>query len=925
MTRPVVSAIVGRSRRGLPKRNRANASASAGERPSANEAMSTPSKGGGAAPNQSKKQRATAMAKASLALYEGPEGLMIPEGITREGDELVARTTREVAFGEHICALSAEVRYGAKQLGDALVLAHDAAGLTEPDRAVVEQVVRETATGLHEKLARQLDSLENAISAPIASVKQALGDSEPQMLDELLHQLPKKLPYSQMRQRLGAFFDAAERALRRSLVVRLERMATEGQLAFGAEGVRERRGGLDVILRRELVLPLGEGAPLVVHVPFTLSDEQLGQLALGATDAEVRALLKSEISRFDRALRQEAQAGLRYAAAVLAQAGAGGESEVDVEVVRRAVEEAIERGTDIKLHIRRAIQRLSGRMREDKFRGDARVLEPYAERYADLGAYYPLARSLKRRVVLFVGPTNSGKTYRALNLLTSHRRGAYLAPLRLLALEGQAEIESRGKACSFLTGEERDLREDALFVSSTIEMLDLRTRLDAVLIDEIQLLSDPSRGWAWTAALVGAPAQTVILTGSPDCRAAVERICALLGEELEVIECHRLSPLEVMRRPMPLSRLTRGTAVVAFSRRDVLDLKTTIEQSTGLRCSVIYGNLSPRVRREEARRFREGESDILVSTDAIAMGLNLPLERVVFFTTVKYDGQRERKLTDQEILQIGGRAGRYGKASKGEVSALTRDSLRDVAAAFSRGPRDINPPFRVMPDERHVTLLAEVLGTRSLERILVFFGRAVRFSSELFMPADLTDLCTLAAVVDRVLPEVDLPMRLLLASAPVEVDNERLRSAWQRMLVAYDRGDERKLDDLFEVERWEKKAKTSDPFELLEAETQLKALTIYAWLAYRFTSRFRRLDACEVARDALSTFIEASLRGRTVRRCVQCGTELPLGFRFSKCEGCFRGHGRPTHDDEYAYLSGYAAGFLLGIHHRGHSEHSAVL
>ncbi|RYE86166.1 MAG: hypothetical protein EOO75_16060, partial [Myxococcales bacterium] len=418
-----------------------------------------------------------------------------------------------------------------------------------------------------------------------------------------------------------------------------------------------------------------------------------------------------------------------------------------------------------------------------------------------------------------------------------------------------------------------------------------------VLIDEIQLLSDESRGWAWTAALVGAPGRRVILTGAPGCQKAVARIADMMGEELVITETQRLAPLEIEKRPTALARLTPGTAVIAFSRRDVLDLKATIEQATGLRCAVIYGNLSPRVRREEARRFREGEADVIISTDAIAMGLNLPIVRVVFFTSVKYDGKRERTLTDHEILQIGGRAGRYGKAASGHVTALSREDLATIQAAFDRGPSPIGPPFRVMPDERHVELLGQVLGTASLERILTFFGQAITFDDEVFVPADLTDLCALAAVVDRKLPLVDAQTRLTFASAPVEADNERMLTAWIRIMEAYANNDERKLGDLFDVDTFRQRRLTTDPFELLSAETQLKILTVYSWLAYRFPAVFRSLDVCDAAKDELASFIEASLRGKTVRRCTSCGVTLPLGFRFSKCNRCFRGRSGADDDE----------------------------
>src|SRR5690606_5973336 len=237
--------------------------------------------------------------------------------------------------------------------------------------------------------------------------------------------------------------------------------------------------------------------------------------------------------------------------------------------------------------------------------------------------YFPTARALKRELILYAGPTNSGKTWRALNDLVAGESGAYLAPLRLLALEGQEEIEKRGRESSFLTGEERDIREGAKFIASTIEMMDPHRVVDTVVIDEVQLLTDRDRGWAWCQALVGAPARRVIMTGSPDAIPLVRAMAEYLGEPLTVHELERHVPIEGLSHPLTLDDVEPGTAVIAFTRRDVLSLKQELESKH--RVAVIYGNLTPEVRREEARRFRSGEAQVLVSTDAIAMGLNLPI------------------------------------------------------------------------------------------------------------------------------------------------------------------------------------------------------------------------------------------------------------------------------------------------------------
>ena len=203
---------------------------------------------------------------------------------------------------------------------------------------------------------------------------------------------------------------------------------------------------------------------------------------------------------------------------------------------------------------------------------------------------------MQRELVFYAGPTNSGKTWRALNELVEGQSGVYLAPLRLLALEGQEEIEKRGKLASFLTGEERDIREGARFIASTIEMLDTHRVVDAAVIDEIQLLTDEDRGWAWCQALVGAAGKRIIMTGSLDCIPLVQAMADYLEEPLTIHYLDRYSPVEAVRKHMRLADVTPGTAVIAFSRRDVLAIKAELEHQFTV--AVIYGNLTPEVRRE---------------------------------------------------------------------------------------------------------------------------------------------------------------------------------------------------------------------------------------------------------------------------------------------------------------------------------------
>ncbi|MBR9990972.1 MAG: helicase, partial [Gemmatimonadetes bacterium] len=467
-----------------------------------------------------------------------------------------------------------------------------------------------------------------------------------------------------------------------------------------------------------------------------------------------------------------------------------------------------------------------------------------------------------RELVMYAGPTNSGKTWRALNELAASDSGIYLAPLRLLALEGQEEIRKRGRESSFITGEERDIREDSTFVASTIEMMDPRRVVDTAVIDEIQLLTDRDRGWAWCQALVGAPARRVIMTGSPDAIPLVQAMAEYLREPLTVLMLERYVPIEPLAHPMSLADIEPGTAVIAFTRRDVLALKAELE--TKHRVAVIYGNLTPEVRREEARRFRSGEAQVLVSTDAIAMGLNLPIRTVCFSTLQKWNGEDDVQLQPWEILQIGGRAGRFGHYERGHVGAFDRRDARRIEQVFAA---DFEPPLReiattVRPGADHIAVIAEGLHTKRLGRALTAFQRGMTFDSELLSPGVQEDMIQLANLADRH-PTIPLEERLSLASAPVDMRLEWLVREYGEWIGVRASGGEVHLAPLPPV--FQKERAFSDD-ELRGAEMEAKRLTLYSWLAWRFPETFPDLPHCSAQRRALDAFIERSLAAREMRR-----------------------------------------------------------
>lgn len=357
---------------------------------------------------------------------------------------------------------------------------------------------------------------------------------------------------------------------------------------------------------------------------------------------------------------------------------------------------------------------------------------------AEYEKFFPNARAIKRKFVLCIGPTNSGKTHAAMERLTEAKNGCYLAPLRLMALENYERLADRGVATSLLTGEERIIREDATHVSSTIEMMDEDRVYDVGVIDEAQMVEDEGRGWAWTRALFGLAAKEIFVCGSPVCKAFVEKVCEITGDEMEVRTFTRRSALEFRVGQPPISK---GTAVVVFSRREVHEWRERLS-NRGMPVSVIYGALSPDVRRQQSHAFRTGETHVLVATDAIGMGLNLPIENIYVPALQKFDGKAVRRLTAPELKQICGRAG--------------RDTATGIVWTHSAVMAEVQSQdhvpvvhFKVMPPLAALKIIATRTENKAFSDALRF--AIERIKSPLFSVANSDDLIKSARFIENYL------------------------------------------------------------------------------------------------------------------------------------------------------------------------------
>ncbi|MGZ0187332.1 MAG: helicase-related protein [Alphaproteobacteria bacterium] len=283
------------------------------------------------------------------------------------------------------------------------------------------------------------------------------------------------------------------------------------------------------------------------------------------------------------------------------------------------------------------------------------------------------------RIVALLGPTNTGKTFFAMERMLAHPSGMIGFPLRLLARENyDRAVTLKGWSnVALITGEEKIQPPNARYWICTVEAMPLDQEVDFLAVDEIQMAGDPERGRVFTERLLNArgKVETIFLGAE-----TAKHLVRSLAPRVEVMTRPRLSKLSFTGY-RKISRLPRRSAVVAFSIGEVYRLAELARRQRG-GAAVVMGALSPRARNAQVALYQEGEVDYLIATDAIGMGLNMDVSHVAFAGLSKFDGNRPRRLTPAEIGQIAGRAGRSmqdgGFGPTGELLSFDEDVIERV-------------------------------------------------------------------------------------------------------------------------------------------------------------------------------------------------------------------------------------------------------
>lgn len=423
-------------------------------------------------------------------------------------------------------------------------------------------------------------------------------------------------------------------------------------------------------------------------------------------------------------------------------------------------------------------------------------------------------------------------------------------------------------------------------------MLDFETRTEVTVIDEVHMIGDQQRGSAWVQAILGAPSDEVWMLGPPEAEQTVIELAKYLGEPLEIIRTDRLTQLQIDNSPTQLNLIPDQSAIIAFSRRAVLDIAAELKSTYGRDCAVVYGSLSPEVRKQQAERFRSGEANIIVATDAIAMGLNLPVKGVYFSDKWKWNGTKDELLPRDLVWQIAGRAGRYGLHEVGTVGAIDSSTLSFVQKMLDERPKPVEQKYAHGPSWPLVKTLSEKLPSESLTKILSVFQRDLTLSSDRrFYPSLSQDQARLATIVDQ--HQLCLRDRLTLSMAPVPKQKDDFAIEYTGFVQAVS---SRTIVPVSSLSRY---FSNNHDIDQVHAEYAVKILTLYCWLHYRYPDIFPEIQLAIINIEKLNKSIGKHLRKFRRRLCNECSDPLPWKHPHGTCESCYRSSRYLRYDDDF--------------------------
>ena len=384
------------------------------------------------------------------------------------------------------------------------------------------------------------------------------------------------------------------------------------------------------------------------------------------------------------------------------------------------------------------------------------------------------------------------------------------------------------------------------------------------------MIADKQRGWAWTRAIIGVMAPEVHICMAPEAKDVIIKLIKDCNDTYEVIEHKRDTKLIFEDKKFDLNKDVKpGDALVVFGKKKALAVSAQL-LNNNIKTSIIYGSLPYSTRKKQFERFLDGETEVIVCTDAIGMGVNLPIKRIVFLETRKYDGVSLRKLNVSEIKQIAGRAGRKGIYNKGYVATMSDNNL--IKNALTAETKKIEKCFIGVPDsllDINIDII-DALKTWSVMSVKGYYEKT-----------DVTRIIYLLNRLKRLNINASKEDIMKMATIPFEENNKAVEELWEEYCKMYSAG-------AVNLKKPVLKKNISSKKELDELESYYKSLE----LNYSFGKNFNMMinnryiaDEKEATANKINELLLTNLLDHE-RVCINCGKKLSWDYPSDRCRVC---------------------------------------
>lgn len=484
---------------------------------------------------------------------------------------------------------------------------------------------------------------------------------------------------------------------------------------------------------------------------------------------------------------------------------------------------------------------------------------------------------------IHAGPTGSGKTYNAIQRLKQASNGIYLAPLRLLAWEIYEKLNGEGFNCNLLTGEEQVTSDNCNYTSATIEMMDYHTEYEVVIVDESFMIGCAERGKSWLKAILTAKAKEIHIICNEEVLELLGKILWITQREYEVKNYESLQKINISDSRFILSKNIAPRGVfVTFSRINVLINKMKFEKLEK-KVSILYGNLPPEIKKQQINDFITGKTDVMVTTDVIGMGINVPCDYIVFLDIEKFDGKQTRRLTPIEIQQIGGRTGRYGLSSNNcFLSSINDHQLNYIRINYFK-PQSISMAhlgfdwdmFSAFPD------------TMNLHERIIYFKNRKFIPKELegyVVKEDIEKYFDIAYLLDG--KKLSLKEKWGFLTAPVKENN---KAYFNNLVNKYRETKELVLPQHVNIN-----------LEAKTIEDKISEIELYLNLTRHFnhnaSDKEKIIKLKSTLIDRLTTIL-LDKKLSTKKKCKTCDSLLNIDYPYPYCNPCYQNMRSNYYDD----------------------------